>query len=674
MLNFNEYLNTTYASWLGKIIGIRLGAPVENWRHDDLKKTYERIDDYPVDYGVFAADDDSNGPLFFVRSLLEEASEDIDVEKMADSILGYISDGHGFFWWGGIGVSTEDTSYHNLAKGMSAKLSGKAITNGKAIANQIGGQIFSDCWGYVAYGKADRACKLASKMSSITHDEDGIQGGIFVAVCIALAYHVKDCRSIIDEALTYLDQNSAYYACVKDIISLYENNYSENDALNYILDKYRYEYYDGVCHIIPNTAIMIYAMLYGNNDFSKTLTLLCECGWDTDCTCGNVGSIMGAMVGIDGIDSKWIKPINDILLSSSSMGYLNIDSVSNTALTFAKIGAMLENVEIPYIDDHYYFDLPYARHGLTADSYSYCQLSLVNRNDYLKCVIQGYEGYKNRIYRKSYYHVNDIYDNRYDPCFSPILYNGNTIGFKLSGSSDISIKLYAKDDIGNIIYGPRIVLDDDARWYCLKIDKFKNSLYVEYGIEVTCNKRILHDSFIIHEMSVDNISDYEIDFTKLDHEYWGLNYVGENTREIMGCTTKYARSYLDHGLHINNDTVTFGSVNASLKSMVISGKYDGDMEIRVGVKSYTNYLGIKFDREKVMVYECDGRNDINVVFQKNLKEIYCNFTLILSAKNGLINVEIGNDVFIVPSSISKGAIAISSNSSLIIYGCKLETI
>ena len=175
-------------------------------------------------------------------------------------------------------------------------------------------------------------------------------------------------------------------------------------------------------------------------------------------------------------------------------------------------------------------------------------------------------------------------------------------------------------------------------------------------------------------MSVDNISDYEIDFTKLDHEYWGLNYVGENTREIMGCTTKYARSYLDHGLHINNDTVTFGSVNASLKSMVISGKYDGDMEIRVGVKSYTNYLGIKFDREKVMVYECDGRNDINVVFQKNLKEIYCNFTLILSAKNGLINVEIGNDVFIVPSSISKGAIAISSNSSLIIYGCKLETI
>ena len=69
MLNFNEYLNTTYASWLGKIIGIRLGAPVENWRHDDLKKTYERIDDYPVDYGVFAADDDSNGPLFFVRSL-----------------------------------------------------------------------------------------------------------------------------------------------------------------------------------------------------------------------------------------------------------------------------------------------------------------------------------------------------------------------------------------------------------------------------------------------------------------------------------------------------------------------------------------------------------------------------------------------------------------------------
>ena len=68
-MEFREYLEKTYASWLGKTIGVRMGAPIENWTYEDIKKTYGHINDYPLDYGIFAADDDTNGPLFFVRSL-----------------------------------------------------------------------------------------------------------------------------------------------------------------------------------------------------------------------------------------------------------------------------------------------------------------------------------------------------------------------------------------------------------------------------------------------------------------------------------------------------------------------------------------------------------------------------------------------------------------------------
>ena len=31
--DYREYLEKTYAAWLGKNIGIRLGAPVEGWNH-----------------------------------------------------------------------------------------------------------------------------------------------------------------------------------------------------------------------------------------------------------------------------------------------------------------------------------------------------------------------------------------------------------------------------------------------------------------------------------------------------------------------------------------------------------------------------------------------------------------------------------------------------------------
>ena len=66
---------------------------------------------------------------------------------MGNYVLNILSEGHGFFWWGGDGIATEHTAYLRLKEGMKAPLSGAWQTNGKVMAEQIGGQIFSDCWG-----------------------------------------------------------------------------------------------------------------------------------------------------------------------------------------------------------------------------------------------------------------------------------------------------------------------------------------------------------------------------------------------------------------------------------------------------------------------------------------------------------------------------------------------
>ena len=88
--NYREYLETTYASWLGKNIGIRLGAPVEGWTYEKIKEKYPIMDHYPVDYGIFAADDDSNGPLFFVRALFDK--NEIEAEDIGNCFLNYIQE------------------------------------------------------------------------------------------------------------------------------------------------------------------------------------------------------------------------------------------------------------------------------------------------------------------------------------------------------------------------------------------------------------------------------------------------------------------------------------------------------------------------------------------------------------------------------------------------------
>ena len=57
-MEYKECYQKIYASWLGKLIGIRLGAPIENWLGKDVRKMYHPIRNYTVDYGQFAADDD----------------------------------------------------------------------------------------------------------------------------------------------------------------------------------------------------------------------------------------------------------------------------------------------------------------------------------------------------------------------------------------------------------------------------------------------------------------------------------------------------------------------------------------------------------------------------------------------------------------------------------------
>ena len=50
-----EYIERIYAGWLAKIIGIRLGAPVESWTHERILQVFGELEDYPIDYREFAA-------------------------------------------------------------------------------------------------------------------------------------------------------------------------------------------------------------------------------------------------------------------------------------------------------------------------------------------------------------------------------------------------------------------------------------------------------------------------------------------------------------------------------------------------------------------------------------------------------------------------------------------
>lgn len=580
-----DYLERVYAGWLGKLIGIRLGAPIEGWPYEKIAEVYGEIDGYLVDYREFAADDDSNGPIFFLRALTDYGcTKDITAEQIGLTWLNYAPYEHGFYWWGGYGKSTEHTAYMNMRSGIKPPESGSIALNGPAVAEQIGGQIFIDTWGLVAPGDYTLAADLAGRAASVAHDGNGVYGGRFIAACISAAFEEQEIEHIIEKGLSVIPEDCEYAQMAGNVISFHREHPGDwREAYGYVKEHYGYDKYPGSCHIIPNAAVVLLSLLYGNGDFTPTLNICNSCGWDTDCNAANVGTIIGVKNGLDGIDyDKWRKPINDFFACSSVIGSLNIMDVPTCAGYIAGLGYRLAGEEVPPEWRALYdgsgatfpFDLPGATHGFRAVcrgegpkevSLFHTTQDTANSSGALKLVAKPMNnGHRIRVYHKTYYRPEDFHDSRYDPSFSPTLYPGQTIRcvVKIPEQVDFGTKavLYVKDgnsDTDTCLYGDRIQLKPGT-WQMLqyRIPPLTGACIVEAGVEFIVHQAV--DGVLeayIDDFDFSGKAEYAIDFSEERMEVWHLFHreVSQFTylkgiwelegNELSGSCYDYAEAY-----------------------------------------------------------------------------------------------------------------------------------
>lgn len=571
-----EYIEKIYAGWLAKIIGIRLGAPIEGWSYEKIKNIYGELNHYPVDYKEFAADDDSNGPLFFLKALEDsKKGSDLQAQDVAEALLNYAPFEHGFFWWGGYGVSTEHTAYLNLKNGMQAPRSGSIAQNGHAAAEQIGGQIFIDTWGLVTPGNPDLAARFAEKAASVTHDGNGIYGGIFVAVCISYAFVENDIRKIIEKGLSYIPTDCEYTKVVRTVMTYAESNPSDwRSCYQFIFENYGYDKYPGNCHIIPNIAVMILALMYGEGDFSKTLNICNMCGWDTDCNVGNIAAIMGVRGGLQAIDyEKWRKPVNDFLACSSVVGSLNIMDIPFGASYITKLAWNLAGEELPkpwkeIIEekiDSCHFEYPGCTHAIRVrkdltDGRSNQQMEyeLINTdetaatgNRSLKLMVKPvYPGENIYAYKKTYYRPCDFHDSRYDPSFSPLVYPGQTIhgsAYIPQYAREIDVCLYALEAHSDKVYKSKSVHLNPGCWETLsyEIPSVQGGLVSEIGFcfsVLGIQNELMEFVGMIDDLYADGNPNYTMEANLEEEEVWtGIH------REISQFTKLKGLMYLDEG-------------------------------------------------------------------------------------------------------------------------------
>ena len=369
----NDYLERVYAGVLGKLIGVFLGRPFEGWEYRKIMRELGPIEYYVherLNQPLVVTDDDVAGTFTFVRALEDYGTKpDLSAQEIGKAWLNYIVERRAILWWGGNGNSTEHTAWLNLKRGIPAPQSGAIATNGATVAEQIGAQIFIDGWAMVAPNQPQLAARLAEQAGKVSHDGESVHAAMLWAAMEAEAFSSSDADHLIDTGLSVIPKQSLIARLIADIRAWREQYPDWRDTRQRIEDEYGYDKYPGNCHVVPNHALMIMALLYAPDDFQRAQMIVNTSGWDTDCNAGNVGCLMGIMHGLDGLDTgpDWRGPVADRMLISSADGGNSINDAVRTAYYLANLGLTLAGssaLPAPKDGAQFHFSLPGSVPGL----------------------------------------------------------------------------------------------------------------------------------------------------------------------------------------------------------------------------------------------------------------------------------------------------------------------
>ena len=366
-----NYLERIYAGVLGKLIGVYLGRPFENWTYQEIQQRLGHILYYIHDkfeVPLVVIDDDVSGTFAFVRALEEHAiapDRPLTSEDVANTWMNQVIDKRTIFWWGGNGISTEHTTFNNLKKGIRPPESGSMKTNGRTLAEQIGAQIFIDGWAMAAPGNPLLAAGMARAAARVSHDGVAVEAAVFWAAMEAEAFVERDPEKLLDKGLEFVDAESELRSVIADVRRWVKENGDWEKTRQRIEDNYGYDKYGGICHMIPNHAIMIMALLYAGNDFTEAMHIINTSGWDTDCNSGNVGCLVAIINGLEGFENKngldWRGPLADRAIISSADGGYSINDAARITYDLANMAhklAGLPPLETPKNGAQWHFSLP----------------------------------------------------------------------------------------------------------------------------------------------------------------------------------------------------------------------------------------------------------------------------------------------------------------------------
>lgn len=340
-------------AWLGRIAGCMLGKPIEGIRTNELVPFLKESGNYPMHRYVYRSDlgwdvaekykfnfvakryadeidgmpvDDDTNYMILAQRLIDKYGYDFTPHNVAQIWLSLQSKN--------AYCTAERVAFCNFIKGY---LPPQSAIYQNPYREWIGAQIRGDYFGYINPGNPKLAAEMAWRDASISHVKNGIYGEMFVSAMLAVAATTNDLKTIIRGGLNEIPATSRLHEAIVRVIDGYDAGMSQRDCFRMIHEAYDEHSAHGWCHTISNAMIVAASLLYGEGDYTKSICMAVETGFDTDCNGATVGSVLGMAYGATAVNEYWTKPLNNQLHTSIfGVGTVNIDECVKATLKHAK--------------------------------------------------------------------------------------------------------------------------------------------------------------------------------------------------------------------------------------------------------------------------------------------------------------------------------------------------
>ena len=331
------YKNKLEGALLGRMAGCTLGAAVEGWPVDRMKKWAEETGDPfpPVDYwsqSPTALTDRYKVSKFrdYTRSGINGVPADDDITYTMLGLMLLERYGTGFETENTVKMWTEfldwvwvdmELALDNYKRGIPALQMGED----NPFNQMICADIRCDPFGYVVPGMPEKAAELAYKDSFASHRRNGLYGGMFFAAAISAAFAVEHPIDAIEIGLTEIPADCDLARSIRWALQTGKSITDYRQARDAVDERFK-----GMVtpHTLNNACLTVFGLMLGDTDVTKVISNTVAMGMDNDCSAATAGSIVGAVVGKNNIPVHWYEHFNNTIHTYiKDHRYFQIDDV-----------------------------------------------------------------------------------------------------------------------------------------------------------------------------------------------------------------------------------------------------------------------------------------------------------------------------------------------------------